>query len=196
MSGLELKCGKAFASFELYKYLVDHSYRANKHLDELREVSVKHEWGGMCSPPDSIPLLQLLVQLLHAKKIAEVGVFTGKPFWKAAGVQDKVDLRLAPAAETLKGFLQNGEEGTFDMGFIDADKTGYDVYYELLLKLLRPGGVILIDNTLWDGNVIKPEVQTADTLAIRAINDKVLKDDRVTICMLPISDGVTIALKK
>ncbi|EIE20229.1 O-methyltransferase family protein [Coccomyxa subellipsoidea C-169] len=186
---------------------------------------MKHARAGMCSPPDSIPLLQLMVQLLNAKKIVEVGVFTGytslgmalalpeggkvyaldisddyasvgKPFWRAAGVEDKIDLLIAPASETLSGFLQNGQEGTFDMGFIDADKPGYDDYYEKLLKLLRPGGVIVVDNTLWDGMVIKSECQDDNTLAIRALNDKIHKDDRVTICMLPVSDGVTLALKK
>ncbi|KAK9903920.1 hypothetical protein WJX75_000536 [Coccomyxa subellipsoidea] len=222
---LPIKYGSAFTNQNLYSYLVEHSYRPNKHLDELHEVTMTHKRAGMCSPPDSIPLLQLLVQLLSAKKIVEVGVFTGytslgmalalpedgkiyacdvsdeyasvgKPFWKAAGVEDKIDLRIAPATETLKGFLQNGEAGTFDMGFIDADKPSYDDYYELLLKLIRPGGVIVVDNTLWDGNVIKPEVQTDDTMAIRALNDKIYKDDRVTICMLPVSDGVTLARKK
>ncbi|CAL8470927.1 g10469 [Coccomyxa elongata] len=219
------KYGKLFANHALYDYLLTHSYRPNVHLDELHQVTMKHRRAGMCSPPDSIPLLQLLVHLVNAKKIVEVGVFTGytslgmalalpeggriyacdisdeypavgRPSWKAAGVEDKIDLRIAPASETMDSFLQNGEEETFDMGFIDADKSGYDTYYEQLLKLLRPGGVIVVDNTLWDGSVTDPERQDPDTVAIRAINDKIFKDDRVTMCMLPVSDGVTIALKK
>ncbi|CAL5228799.1 g11996 [Coccomyxa viridis] len=220
-----LKYGTGMGSPDLYQYLVEHSYRPNQHLDALHEESMKQGRRGMCSPPDSIPLLQMMVKLTQAKKIVEVGVFTGytalgmalmlpeggvlhacdisaeypavgQPIWKAAGVADKISLHIGPATDTLADLLAAEGEGTFDMGFIDADKANYDSYYELILKLLRPGGVVLVDNVLWNGSVLKTTAVDADTRGIQAINDKIFKDDRVDICMLPVSDGVTIVRKK
>jgi len=191
----------------------------------LHKETMMQKRSGMCSPPDSIPLLQMLVKLTQAEKIVEVGVFTGytalgmalalqpggrliacditdeypsigKPYWEEAGVADKIDLRVAPAVDTLDELLKTEGEGTVDMAFIDADKSNYDKYYERLLKLLRPGGVIAVDNVLWGGDVINDDKQDDDTKAIRALNDKIYKDERVNIAMLSNSDGITIVCKK
>ena len=167
----------------------------------------------------------LLVQLLGAKKTFEVGVFTGasslsvalalppdgkviacdvsaewtgiaRRYWREAGVADKIDLRLAPAVQTLWALLDEGQAGTFDFGFIDADKDNYDNYYELGLQLIRRGGLLAFDNVLWGGRVGDPSVQDKDTVALRALNAKLHRDERVALSMLPIADGVTLALKR
>jgi predicted O-methyltransferase YrrM len=117
-------------------------------------------------------------------------------FWAEAGVADRIELHLDGGQAVIARCLAAGEAGTFDLAFIDADKSGYDTYYEGALKLLRPGGLVLVDNTLWDGDVALPEKQDADTSAIRALNDKILADDRVEICLVPICDGLTMARKK
>jgi predicted O-methyltransferase YrrM len=111
-------------------------------------------------------------------------------------VAAKVDLRVAPAAETLEQLLADGEGDTYDLAFIDADKAGYDTYYEFLLRLVRPGGLIVFDNTLWSGKVIDPDVTDADTLALKALNDKLASDERISVCLLPIADGVTLARRR
>ena len=167
----------------------------------------------------------LLVQMLGAKKTLEIGVFTGysslsvalalppdgkivacdvsedwtnvaRRYWKEAGVEHKIDLHLAPAVETLSQLLADGEAGTFDFAFLDADKDNYDTYYELLLPLLRPGGTIAIDNVLWSGRVIDPEVKDADTVALKELNQKLHHDERISLSMLPIADGLTLAVKR
>jgi caffeoyl-CoA O-methyltransferase len=178
----------------------------------------------MVSPPDSIAILSLLLKLIAGRVAVEVGVFTGytslgiasalpqdgklyaldiseeyanigKPYWEQAGVADRIDLRIAPAKDTLENLLQELGPGSVDLGFIDADKSNYDTYYELLLKLLRPGGVVVVDNVLWSGNVINDADQSPDTQAIRALNDKIFKDERVQPAMLKNSDGITVAVK-
>lgn len=119
----------------------------------------------------------------------------GKSYWQRAGVARKIDLQLAPAIETLDAHLQAGEAGTYDFAFIDADKTGYDAYYERCLQLLRSGGLIAIDNVLWGGDVARP-AEDADTRALQALNDKLHDDERVDLAMLPIGDGLTLARKR
>ena len=124
-------------------------------------------------------------------------VSIGKPYWAKAGVADRIDLRLAPAAQSLQALIDDGQEGTFDFAFIDADKTNYKNYYELLLKLLRTNGIIAIDNVLWGGKVLDTEANPDDdTLALRAISDTVYHDDRVEHVLLPFADGVTLVRKK
>jgi caffeoyl-CoA O-methyltransferase len=174
--------------------------------------------------PDQAQFMQLLVKLIQAKKTLEVGVFTGysslwvalglpddgqiiacdvseeytsiaRPFWKEAGVEPKIDLRLRPALETLDELLAGGQAGTFDFAFIDADKTNYDNYYERSLKLLRTQGLIAIDNTIWSGRVADPNENDSDTVALRKLNQKLHSDDRVTLSMLTIGDGLTLAMK-
>jgi caffeoyl-CoA O-methyltransferase len=169
-------------------------------------------------------LMALLVRMLRAQKTLEVGVFTGysamvvakamgpygkvvaldiseeftavaRRHWAKAGLADRIKLRLQAAAESLKDLVAAGESDTFDFAFIDADKSNYDAYYEYALKLVRRGGLIAIDNTLWDGQVIDPTDQTVDTAAIRALNEKIHGDDRVDAALVPIGDGLTLALK-
>ena len=169
--------------------------------------------------------MALLVQAIGARRAIEIGTFTGysalwvalalpadgrlvccdvsaewsavgKPYWGKAGVAGKIDLRIAPALETLDRLLAGGEAGAYDFAFIDADKTGYDGYYERCLRLLRRGGLIGIDNVLWGGDVADPKKRSADTLALRALNDKLHHDERVSLSMLPIGDGLTLAVKR
>ncbi len=116
-------------------------------------------------------------------------------YWREAGVADRIDLRLAPAAETLESLFDDPGPGSFDFAFVDADKTGYDGYYEACLKLLRPGGLVTFDNTLWSGAVADPAQNDPDTAALRALNLKVRDDPRVTSCLVSIGDGVLLALK-
>jgi predicted O-methyltransferase YrrM len=117
-------------------------------------------------------------------------------FWKEAGVDQKIDLRLAPALETLDELIRAGDEGTFDFAFIDADKTNYENYYERALVLLRVGGLVAIDNTIWSGRVADPNEQDEDTVAIRGLNEKLYRDERVTLSMLTVGDGLTLAMKR
>jgi len=174
--------------------------------------------------PDQGALLALLVRLIGARRTLEVGVFTGysaltvalalpddgrvlacdvsdeytrvgRPFWREAGVEHKIELVLAPARATLDACLERGEAGRYDFAFIDADKTGYDAYYERCLQLLRPGGLVAIDNVLWGGSVARPATD-ADTRALQALNDKIARDERVDLAMLPVGDGVTLARKR
>ena len=175
--------------------------------------------------PEQGAFMQLLVKLLGARWTLEVGTFTGysalvvaealpddgrviacdvseewtsvgRPFWERAGVADKIDLRLKPAVDTLEELIASGDAGSFDFAFIDADKVNYDAYYERCLTLLRRGGVIGIDNVLWGGRVADERVRDDDTRAIRALNAKVNTDDRVDATMLPIGDGLTLAVKR
>ena len=171
------------------------------------------------------PLIQILLALVQAKKTLEIGVFTGysstltalalppegklvacdvseeftrdaRRYWQEAGVAHKIDLRLGPAAGTLQALQVQGEAGSFDFAFIDADKRGYDTYYELTLPLLRPGGLILFDNMLRAGDVLDERSADPDVKAIRALNKKLASDDRVIVCLLPVTDGMTLAWKK
>jgi caffeoyl-CoA O-methyltransferase len=181
--------------------------------------------GGMQISPEQGQFMALLLELLDARRIIEVGTFTGysalrmvlalpadgriiacdinkettavaRRYWAEAGVADKIDLRLAPAAETLNGLLRDGQAGRFDFMFVDADKTGYDTYYELGLKLLRPGGLMAIDNVLWNGAVVDDKDGSDDTQAIRALNAKLKDDARVSLSLVPIGDGLTLARRR
>ncbi|MBH8551726.1 class I SAM-dependent methyltransferase [Nostocaceae cyanobacterium CENA357] len=209
----------------LYDYLLAISVREPEVLQKLRQETASHPRSGMQISPEQGQFMRLLVQLMGAKKTLEVGVFTGysslsvalalpadgqiiacdvseeftaiaRRYWQQAGVADKIDLRLAPALETLDALLADGQAGTFDFAFIDADKENYDGYYERSLQLLRPGGLITIDNVLWSGQVADPQFQDKSTQAIRALNKKLHDDQRVTLSLVPIGDGLTLALKR
>lgn len=208
----------------LYRYLLEHSLREHPAQAALREATRRHPHGGMQIAPEQGQLMALLVRLIGARRTVEIGVFTGysaltvalalpddgtllacdisddytrigRPYWEQAGVAHKIDLQLAPALQTLDARLAAGEAGRYDFAFIDADKTGYDAYYERCLQLLRVGGLIAIDNTLWNGSVARPATD-ADTRALQALNDKLHRDERVDLSLLPIGDGVTLARKR
>ncbi len=208
-----------------YQYLLDTAVREPEVAARLREETHKLANAQMQIAPDQGQFMQLLVQLLRAKKTLEVGVFTGysalwvalglpddgriiacdvseeytavgRRYWKEAGVEGKIDLRLAPALETLDELITAREQGTFDFAFIDADKTNYENYYERALQLLRAGGLVAIDNTIWSGRVADPNEQDEDTVAIRRLNEKLRHDERVTLVMLTVGDGLTLALKR
>jgi predicted O-methyltransferase YrrM len=208
----------------LRDYLVAHSTREHPSQTALREATRTHPHAGMQIGPEQAQFFALLVKLIGARRAIEVGVFTGysalavalalpadgyllacdisdeytrigRPFWTAAGVEKKIDLKLGPALATLDAQVAAGAAGSFDFAFIDADKSGYDAYYERCLILLRAGGLIAIDNVLWGGSVARPATD-ADTTALQALNDKVHGDERVDIAMLPLGDGVTLARKR
>ncbi|MEM9245423.1 MAG: class I SAM-dependent methyltransferase [Cyanobacteria bacterium P01_F01_bin.153] len=205
----------------LYNYLLSVSLREPNILAQLRQDTN----SDMQIAPDQGQFMALLIQLMGAKKIIEIGTFTGYSalwmalalppdgtvitcdirekcrdfgpnYWQAAGVANKIDLRIAPALDTLNELLESDRAGTFDFAFIDADKTNYLHYYERCLELIRPGGVIAIDNVLWSGAVAKPRNTKPDTIALRELNQFLHQDDRIDLSMLPISDGLTLALKK
>jgi predicted O-methyltransferase YrrM len=208
----------------LYAYLQAHAVREHPAQTALREATKVHPHAGMQIAPEQGQFMALLVRLIGARRTIEVGVFTGysaltvalalpedgrllacdvsdaytrvgRPYWEAAGVAHKIDLQLAPATRTLDARLAEGGAGQYDFAFIDADKTGYDGYYERCLKLLRAGGLIAIDNVLWGGSVARP-AKDADTAALQALNDKLLQDERVDIALVPIGDGLTLARKR
>lgn len=212
-------------SEELVAYLQRSSLREPDVLHRLRLETMPMEMGRMQISPEQGQFMQLLIRLLGAKKTLEVGVFTGysslavalalpadgrivacdvsvewtsiaRRYWAEASVSHKIDLRLRPAKESLLALIAAGEAETFDFAFIDADKENYDAYYELALKLLRPGGLIGVDNVLWHGRVIDPAATDKDTEAIRALNDKLQRDDRVDVSMLPVGDGLYLARKR
>ena len=209
----------------LYEYLLSVSLREPDILRQLRQETASFPGGAMQIAPEQGQFMALLIQLLGATKTIEVGVFTGysslcvalalppngkivacdiseestavaRRYWEAAGVADRIDLRLAPGIETLDQLLATGQAETFDFAFIDADKANYDGYYERSLQLIRRGGLIAIDNVLWSGQVAKPRVQDKQTEAIRALNKKLHHDERVTLSLVPIADGLTLALKR
>ncbi|MDZ8186576.1 MAG: class I SAM-dependent methyltransferase [Nostoc sp. ChiSLP02] len=209
----------------LYDYLLSISMREPEVLTQLRQETAQHRAGRMQIAPEQGQFMGLLVQLLGAKKTLDIGVFTGysslvvalalprdgkvvacdiseeftaiaRRYWQQAGVANKIELHIAPALETLDNLLATGETETFDFAFIDADKSNYDAYYERSLQLVRPGGVIAIDNVLWYGKVADPQVQDNATKKIRAFNQKLHQDGRVNLSLIPIGDGLTLALKK
>ena len=209
----------------LYDYLLDVSLREPDVLRRLREETAKIPAAAMQIAPEQGQFMALLVELMGARKAIEVGTFTGysslsvalalppggrlvacdvneewtavaRRYWAEAGVADRIDLRLGPALETLDGLIAEGEAGTFDFAFIDADKAGYDAYYERILTLLRPGGLVSVDNVLWSGRVIDTAKQDSDTRAIRAFNEKIHADPRVSLSLVPIGDGLTLARKR
>jgi predicted O-methyltransferase YrrM len=207
----------------IYEYLISNSLREPEILRRLREETAVLPRASMQISPEHGQFMALIVQLMNARRALEVGVFTGysslavalalpsdgkivacdiseeytsvaRRYWEEAGVEHKIDLRLAPALETLRGLIAKGEHG-FDFAFIDADKTNYEGYYEYALELIRPGGLIMVDNVLWSGRVADPKENDADTVALRAFNQKLHVDSRVSLSMLPLSDGVTLALR-
>jgi caffeoyl-CoA O-methyltransferase len=209
----------------LYEYSLTVGLREPDVFRELREETSRLTNGEMQIAPEQGPLLALLVQLLGAKNCVEIGTFTGysslwvasalpadgkliccdvsaeytavaRKYWTKTGLEAKIELRLGPAVESLDSLLAGGAAGHMDYAFIDADKVNYDAYYERSLKLVRPGGLVAIDNTLWDGKVADAKVNDADTLAIRALNQRIHTDDRVSLCFLPFADGLTLALKR
>ena len=210
---------------DLYRYLVEHSLREHPAQAALRAATAAHPHAGMQISPEQGQFMALLVRLIGARRAIEVGVFTGysaltvalalpddgrllacdisdeytrvgRPYWEQAGVAGKIDLQLAPARATLDARLAAGEGGQYDFAFIDADKQSYDAYYERCLRLLRRGGLIAIDNTLWGGKVAQPAGDDADTAALQALNAKLHGDARVDVSLLPVGDGLTLARKR
>ena len=208
----------------LREYLLSVSLREPEILTLLRQETSMHPMGIMQISPEQGQFMALLVRLMGAKKTLEVGVFTGYStlaialalpadgkiiacdtneeytsiacrYWHKAGISNKIDLHVAPAVETLDKLLAAGEAETFDVAVIDADKGNYDNYYERALRLVRPGGLITIDNVLWSGKVADSTIDDNRTNKIRALNKKLHQDDRVTLSMVPIGDGLTLALK-
>jgi len=207
----------------LYDYMLEHGVREPVLARGLREETAKLEFSAMQISPDQAQVMAMLVKLVNAKRIIEIGSFTGysalimaqalpqdgqlvccdiskewtdigQSYWQQAGLAQKIDLRLAPALDTLQALKQQQQQ--FDLAFIDADKENYSAYYDICFELLKPGGLILVDNVFWGGWVVDLAQQDADTLAIRDLNQKIAQDPRVDICMLPIGDGLTLARKK
>ena len=211
-------------SDRVYEYLLSVSLREAEVLTQLRQETDRHPASVMQISPDQGQFMALLVKLVGAKKTLDIGVFTGysslvialalpengkvvacdrdpdssviaRRYWQKAKVDHKIDLHLAPALDTLDQLIANGEVGSFDFAFIDADKRNYPNYYERALTLLRSGGIIAIDNVLWSGSVADSEDTDKRTVAIREFNQKLFQDQRVEISMLSIADGLTLALK-
>jgi caffeoyl-CoA O-methyltransferase len=205
---------------ELNEYLVRVGTREPEILRRLREETASLPQHNMQIGPDQGACMAMLVRLTDAYRCLEIGTFTGysstavglalpphgkmvccdvseewtdiaRRYWAEAGLTDRIELRLAPAAETLDALVAEG--ATFDFAFIDADKSGYDTYYESCLRLVRSGGLITIDNVLWSGRVADASVQDEDTAAIRTLNEKIAADERVDAVILPIGDGLTLA---
>jgi caffeoyl-CoA O-methyltransferase len=210
---------------ELYEYLLSVSLREPELLRRLREETGELEDGRMQISPDQGQFMALLIELMEARNVLELGAFTGysalvmalalpddgqvltcdvnrertaiaQKYWNESGVSHKIDLHLGPAVETLEMLLSSGQAEGFDFAFIDADKASLDSYYELSLRLIRPGGLIAVDNTLWHGKVIDPQATDQDTEAIRAINAKLRVDQRVSLSVIPIGDGLALARKR
>jgi caffeoyl-CoA O-methyltransferase len=209
----------------LYDYLLGASLREPDILRRLRDETAAMPMSMMQISPEQGQFMGLIIELIGARRTLELGVFTGysslsvalalpddghitacdvseeytavaRRYWAEAGVAHKIDLRLAPGTETLDALLAEGAQGTSDFAFVDALKTEYADYYERLLELLRPGGLIAVDNVLWDGRVADPDDNGEDTVAIRAFNEKVRDDQRVTLSLLPLADGLTLARKR
>lgn len=220
-----MNLGRLGLSEALYDYILSVSLREADVLRRLREETARMPLAIMQIAPEQGQFMALIVELMGAKRTLEVGVFTGysslavalalpddghitacdvseewtaiaRRYWAEAGVADKVDLRLAPAIETLDALLVDGQAGSYDFAFIDAEKTEYTDYYERVLQLLRQGGLVAIDNVLWNGAVADPADDKEDTNAIRAFNEKLRDDDRVSLSLLPLADGLTLARKR
>jgi predicted O-methyltransferase YrrM len=208
----------------LYDYLLSVSLREPALLAQLRQEMMSHPHAQMQIAPEQGQFMALLVQLIGAKKTLEIGVFTGysslvvalalppegrliacdvseeyttvaRRYWQAAGVTEKIDLQLAPALETLDRLLATNQAGTFDFVFIDADKENLTQYYERSFLLLRPGGLIAVDNVLWSGRFVDPDAQESSTQAIRSFNQQLQQDTRIFLSLVPIADGLTLAMK-
>jgi predicted O-methyltransferase YrrM len=209
----------------IYDYLVRATLREPPILARLREETAKLPNANMQIAPEQGQFMALLAELCGAKRAIELGVFTGysalavalalpaggllvacdvsdvttrvaRRYWQEAGVAHKIDLRLAPALETLAKLVQEGHAGTFDFAFIDAEKSEYDAYYERCVELLRPGGLIVIDNVLRHGDVADPAQDDEGLRVVRALNLKIRADERVTMSLLPIADGLMLARKR
>lgn len=209
----------------LYDYLLANSLREPPLLRRLREETARLPMAGMQISPEQGQLMALLVRLIGARRCLEVGTFTGysalavalalpaegrliccdvnpettavaRRYWQEAGMAPRIELRLAPALDTLDKLLEGDQAGSFDFVFIDADKTNYDSYYERALVLLRSGGLIAIDNVLWSGAVADPADQSPDTVALRRLNAKLQRDERIDLSLLPVGDGLTLARKR
>ncbi len=209
-------------SQQLYDWLIANTLRETEPLRRLREETATLARAGMQISPEQGQFMAVLVRLIGARRVLEIGTFTGysamvvaqalpdggrivacdvsaeyttvaQRHWAAAGLAHKIDLRLAPALDTLTDLLKQGAAGTFDMAFIDADKENYAAYYEQCLKLVRPGGLLLLDNMLWHGSVADPADQTESTKAIRALAKLVRDDARVDQSLVPIGDGLLLA---
>jgi caffeoyl-CoA O-methyltransferase len=206
-------------------YVLKNSVRETDLLARLRNETAAHPNARFQVPPEQGQFLQVIVRMLGARRTIEVGVFTGysslavamalppdgkivacdvsdeytsvaRRYWAEAGLSDKIDLRVAPASETLDRMIAAGESGSYDFAFIDADKTGYARYYEQCLTLVRPGGLIALDNMLQSGQVMDPANQEANVAAIRQLNEFIHADDRVDALLLPFADGLTLAVKR
>jgi predicted O-methyltransferase YrrM len=209
----------------LYRYLLDHSLREPAALRRLREYTMKHERARMQIAPEQGQFMGLLVRLMGVRQAIEIGTFTGYsaawmalalppdgrliccdqsaewtaigiPYWDQLDVRDRIDLRIAPALDTLNALIGEGRQGQFDLVFIDADKENYLDYYERALELLRPGGLALFDNSLWDGRVADPRQRDPETEAIRALNRHLHQDQRIDLSLVPIGDGLSLARKR
>ncbi len=218
----------------LYEYMLSVSLREHDALRELREVTAKDPSSIMQIPPEQGQFMALLVKIINAKKTLEIGTYTGystlsvalampadsmtitcdinsdwasigKKYWKQAGVDNKIDLRIGPALDTLDKLIHDGQENSFDFSFIDADKINYDGYFEKSLKLLRPGGLLAIDNVFLFGSVVdlglldkdlRARISDTDILTMRILNEKIKHDERVDLTMLSIADGLTLVRKR
>ncbi len=209
----------------LYDYLFDVSVRDTPLLKALRDETARDPMARMQIAPEQGQFMALLVKLTGARSIIEIGTFTGysslcmaqalpdsgrliccdvseewtamaRRYWEKAGVAHKIDLRIAPALDTLRRLLDNGQGESFDMAFVDADKANYRAYYECCLSLLKPGGLILLDNTLWSGRVADDSVTDEDTVALRAFNASLKDDTRIDFSLLPMADGLTLVRKR
>ncbi|HEX5829306.1 MAG TPA: class I SAM-dependent methyltransferase [Candidatus Limnocylindrales bacterium] len=210
---------------DVHAYVLAHGVREPAILARLRVETAAHPRAQMQIAPEQGAVLRLLVELLGARRCLEIGTFTGysslavalalppdgtivccdvseaytaiaRRYWAEAGVAERVDLRIGPAVDTLDALLAGGQAGTFDLAFIDADKRGYPAYWERCVELVRPGGVIAVDNVLWSGAVADPEVHDEDTLALREVNARIHADERVTPVLLAIADGMTVARRR
>jgi O-methyltransferase len=221
----QLPMKSSIISENVARYVVEKIVLDSEIEHQLRIETSKLDAGGMISGSDVGALLGILTRSAGGKKAIEVGTFTGytalkiasalsengmliccdishewtsigRQYWEKAGVSKKIDLRIAPAIQTLNSLISNGEENTFDFVFIDADKIGYDSYYEACLKLIHPGGLIVLDNMLWDGAVADPEIVDETTVALRKMNEKIGRDARVSSCLMTLGDGLMLARKK
>lgn len=210
---------------EIQQYVLDVSLREDDLARELRMVTMRLLARGMLVPPEEGQLLGFLVGLTAASTVVEVGTFTGystlamaralpahgriitcdisaewadigRTFWERAGVADRIQFELRPAIETLDALLADGAAGTVDLAFIDCNKESYAGYYERCLELLRPGGLLVIDNVLWSGKVARPEISDLETDSLRALNSALRNDKRIELSMLPVFDGITLAYKR
>lgn len=210
---------------DLHRYLLEVSLREPALLARLREETARRGDAGMQISPEQGQFMALLIELTGATRVLEIGTFTGysalamalalppegrivacdvepettavaRRYWSEAGVAEKIDLRLAPALDTLDRLLAEGAAGSFDFAFIDADKGNYEAYYERCLALLRQGGLLAIDNVLWGGQVADPRARDPDTEAIRALNSRLHDDPRISLSLVPVSDGLSLARKR